>query len=92
MDITHDTNGHRFTARLDGGEAELAYMERGQVLDLIHTFVPPGARGEGIGEALVEHAFAYAEENGYRIQPSCPFVRAWLQDHPDRNRLVVGSE
>ena len=92
MEITHDENGDRFVSRLDDGEAELAYMERGKVLDVMHTFVPPSARGQGIGEALVEHAFAYAEQNGYRIQPSCPFVRAWLQDNSDWQRLVADRE
>ena len=90
MEITHDTDGNRFVSRLDGGEAELAYMERdGKVLDLIHTYVPAAARGEGIGESLVEHAFDFAEENGYRVIPSCPFVRAWLQEHPERQSVVA---
>lgn len=90
MEIRHETEQSRFAASVEGGEAELAYMERdGKVLDLVHTYVPDPARERGVGEALVEHALRFADENGYRVQPSCPFVRAWLAENPEWRRVVV---
>jgi uncharacterized protein len=84
--VEHDAAKDRFVARVGSGEAELTYVERdGRVLDLTHTFVPPEGRGQGIGEDLVEFAFAYARENDYRIKATCPYVRNWLEDHPEKH-------
>jgi predicted GNAT family acetyltransferase len=87
--VEHEGAGKRFVARMAAGEAELTYEERGgRVLDLIHTFVPPEARGQGVGEELVEFAFDYARNNDYRVKASCPFVRNWLEDHPQQHDLL----
>lgn len=90
MKIEQDRSENRFVAHLEHGDAALGYAEaEGQVLNLDHTFVPPEHRGEGIARQLVEHAFAYAEENGWRIRPNCPYVRTWLERNPGRRSLVV---
>jgi uncharacterized protein len=90
--VEHEPEKERFVSRLGSGEAELAYLEReGRVLDLVHTFVPPDGRGKGVGDALVEHAFAYAREHGYRVRPSCPFVRNWVEDHPEQSDVVAAA-
>ena len=88
-EVEHEGAKHRFVARLDSGEAELEYRERdGRVLDLVHTYVPSEARGQGVGEALVEFAFEYARANDYRVKASCHFVRNWLEDHPERHEQL----
>ena len=82
--VEHEAEQDRFVVRMDSGEAELSYRESaGRVLDLVHTFVPPEGRGQGIGDALVRQAIEYAKANDYRLRPSCPFVRNWLEDHPE---------
>ena len=87
--VEHEAGGKRFVARTGSGEAELTYKERdGRVLDLVHTFVPPEARGQGVGEELVESAFDYARKNDYRVKASCPFVRSWLEEHPEQHDLL----
>ena len=89
MRVEHDTTRHRFSIALPDGEAELSYVDEGKVLDLVHTFVPPGHRGEGIGEALVEEALAHARSNGLQVRPSCPYVRSWLEEHPEAGEGIV---
>ena len=87
--VEHEGGKQRFVARMETGEAELTYQEiDGRVLDLVHTFVPPEARGQGKGEELVRFAFDYARENDFRIRASCPFVRNWLEDHPEQHDLL----
>jgi predicted GNAT family acetyltransferase len=89
-EVRHDRGAGRFSIRLPEGEAELTYEEpRRGVLDLQHTFVPDDARGEGIGEALVEAAIAYARETGARIIPTCPFVRTWRRRHREHGELIA---
>jgi predicted GNAT family acetyltransferase len=87
--IEHDAARNRFVSQLSGGEAYLAYSKAGDgTLDLQHTIVPEAERGRGVGESLVRAAVDHARSEGVRIIPSCPFVQAWLDDHPEGNDVV----
>ena len=89
--VSHDAAQHRFTARTDDGEAVLAYGTAGEgVLDLQHTVVPPGARGEGVGDALVRAAVAHARAEKLQLIPTCPFVEAWMRRHPQERDVFTG--
>ncbi|CAA9301961.1 MAG: hypothetical protein AVDCRST_MAG40-416 [uncultured Gemmatimonadaceae bacterium] len=88
--IEHRAPDRRFVARLDAGEAYLAYEPVGErTLDLQHTVVPESARGAGVGEALVRAALDHARAHDQRVIPSCPFVAAWLEKHPEDQSLVA---
>lgn len=83
MDIEHDPAGHRFVARCEAGLAVLEYdLLPDGILDVYHTYVPPGGRGRGVAAQLVQAAVDHARVAGYRIRPSCSYVAAWLRDHP----------
>ncbi|HXE58992.1 MAG TPA: GNAT family N-acetyltransferase [Gemmatimonadales bacterium] len=88
--IEHDVGEGRFYTRLPAGEALLAYrpVEAG-VLDYYLTFVPAEARGRGIADALVREAVSYARTNGFRIVPSCWYVRVWFDRHPKERDLLA---
>ncbi len=89
MDVQRNESRHRFEVETDDGMAVLEYAEpRPGVLDLQHTGVPRGARGEGVGDALVKSALEYARDHGERIIPSCPFVASWIGRHPEYRELV----
>ncbi len=89
MDVQHDPSRHRFFLEVAGGTAELSYrpLDRG-TLELLHTGVPEAAAGQGIGGKLANAAFAWARQNGVKLVPTCPFVRKWLERHPDEQDLV----
>lgn len=88
--IQHDMEANRFVMKTDHGEATLDYQRADQdTLDYRSTFVPEEDRGHGVGEALVLHAVDWAEETGFRVLPTCPFVRRVLQEHPERARVVA---
>ena len=91
--VEHDAGARRFVAHLAEGDAYLAYEPRGHdTLDLQHTVVPEEARGRGVGESLVRAAIDHARRHNARIIPSCPFVDAYLADHPDaRDLIAVGG-
>jgi len=92
MKVEHeqqDMHGGRFVVRFGDDEAELVYTRVGpKLIDMQHTYVPESARGHGVAEELAKAAFAYAREQGYRVVPTCPFVREWLRSHPDEAKLV----
>jgi predicted GNAT family acetyltransferase len=90
MDVTNDTEHHRFLVRLPGGEGELIYRQIApHTLELIHTRVDPALRGHGVAEVLAVTAIAYAREHGLHIVPTCAYVQRWLDKHPEHKDLVV---
>jgi predicted GNAT family acetyltransferase len=90
VDVRHDPEQHRFTVVVPDGTAELTYEKPApDRLDLVHTFVPPGARGDGIAEALVRAALDVARASSARVVPSCPYVRAYFRRHPEDSSLLA---
>lgn len=90
LTIRHDERGRRFYAAVDGDEAYLRYRPAGAGrLDYVSTWVPQRHRGHGIGTRIVQHALDDAREQGYRVLPSCPFVRWVLEQHPEHHSLSV---
>lgn len=90
--VQHDPAQQRFYAvLLDRSEAELCYRQEGTVLDFYHTGVPEAFRTEGVAEQIVLAGFRYAEQQGYRVIPSCPYVsRGFLKRHREFEKLVAG--
>jgi predicted GNAT family acetyltransferase len=80
--VTNNRAAGRFELAVDGEVAVLNYERRGDALVFVHTEVPPASRGRGLGEALVKAALEAARQEGVRVVPVCPFVRAYLQRHP----------
>jgi predicted GNAT family acetyltransferase len=85
--IGHDADGARFTARVEGQEAELDYRLEGEVLTILHTGVPPAIEGRGIAGALVQAAFDHARAQGMKVRTACAYSQAWLGKHPEYEAL-----
>jgi len=87
LDVHHDRAQRKFYALLDGHEAKIEYAESwtdaGCVLDLRHTFVDPALRGRGVAQALAARTLAMARQEGVKIIPTCPFLKSFLQKHPE---------
>jgi predicted GNAT family acetyltransferase len=88
LDIHHDATAMRFHADVDSGEAECVYRLAGGLMNIVHTEVPPQAEGRGIAAALVRAALAYARAMGWRVRPSCSYVRSYMRRHLDTQDLV----
>jgi uncharacterized protein len=87
--VQHRKSGKRFTAYTGSGLAYISYERPDeQTIDLQHTVVPEADRGRGVGASLVEAAIRHARENGLRVIPTCPFVKAWLEKHPQHQDSV----
>lgn len=88
LTIRHEPDARRFAADVGGKTAYITYRELdARLLDLAHTYVPREARGGGIASQLTVHALEYARERGYRVVPSCPFVAAYIERHPEYREL-----
>jgi predicted GNAT family acetyltransferase len=74
----------------DGGAvlAVISYLDRPGARVLVHTEVDPAHEGEGLGSRLVDATLADIRSRGLELVPLCPFVRAYLRDHPEHRDLV----
>ena len=79
----------RFELHADGEMSVLTYRISGDRIRLIHTEVPRALRGRGYADMLARAALESAARNHLRVVPLCPFVRAFLERHPEYNSLVV---
>jgi predicted GNAT family acetyltransferase len=73
---------HRFEQRIDGHLAFAAFERFPGGIRYPHTEVPKALEGRGIGGALVRHILDYAADNGLKVEPSCSFVKAYIDRHP----------
>lgn len=90
--VTNNEQQSRYELEVDGGTAVLQYMERDGALYLTHTEVPPELEGQGIGGRIVKHALDDARGRGMKVAPWCPFVRAYVDRHPEYKELVLEGE
>lgn len=83
MTITHDEATTRFEATTEHGTAVADYQRDGSTVTFTHTLVPKGARGQGVGSALIGHALAWAAREDLTVVAQCPFVAAYIEAHPE---------
>jgi len=90
LDVQHDETAGKYYALIDGREAVCEYRPAGdKTLNFWHTYVPPELRGRGVADDLVRHALDDVLERGLRVIPSCWFVRAYIDRHPEYQALLA---
>ena len=73
----------RFELHLGDQFAFIDYIiNKKGVIFLTHTEVPESLEGRGMGSAIVSKALDYIRKEGMLMVPLCPFVAAYLKDHP----------
>ncbi len=79
----------RFEIEVDGALVGFTqYRRRPGTIAFVHTEIDPGHEGEGLGGILVSAALVEARREGARVLPFCPFVRSYIERHPDYLDLV----
>ena len=92
IDVVHQLAAHRFVMQLPEGEAFLSYAQHGQCLNFLHTYVPEAARSRGVAEQVVLAGFQYAQANGFKVIPTCPYVsHAFIRRHSEFQSLITSS-
>jgi predicted GNAT family acetyltransferase len=91
-DVSVRDNGDesRFEAYVDGQLAGFsAYELSDGLITFTHTEVDDAFEGHGVGSTLVRHALDQVRADGeLRVRPLCPFVRSWIEEHPDYQDLL----
>jgi len=87
--VTDVPDDHRYEIRLDGELAGFAvYHRRGGRAYFVHTEIAPAFEGKGLGSALAKGALEAERALGEPIVPLCPFVRSYIDRHPEYGELV----
>jgi len=93
LDVRDAPRASRYEARSGDALAGFSQYERSDdgepVFVFTHTEVDPAFEGQGVGGTLVRGALDDVRRRGARIVAACPFVRAWVERHPDYQDLVV---
>ncbi|MFC6878818.1 MULTISPECIES: GNAT family N-acetyltransferase [Actinomadura] len=89
-EITDNPQADRYEIRVDGRQAGFAeYRTRPGEIVFTHTEVDPAFEGQGVGSALARGALDDVRAKGSRAVPLCPFIKSWIDRHPDYQDLVA---
>ncbi|WP_153504618.1 GNAT family N-acetyltransferase [Cumulibacter manganitolerans] len=90
IDVRKNAELHRYEAVADGdtvaGFAE--YKENGDTVTFTHTEVDDAFGGEGVGGQLAKVALDQSRSDGKRVVPLCPFIKGYIEKHPEYADLV----
>jgi predicted GNAT family acetyltransferase len=87
-EVANNSEKHRFELAVDGHIAASYYEIANGVITFIHTEVPPELGGKGIGSRLIRGALDQVRADGLKVIPQCPFVKAFIDKHPDYQDLL----
>lgn len=86
--VTNNEDEGQFEAEVHGATAVAEYARAGDRITFTHTEVPEAYRGQGIGEKLVRTTLEEARAEDLTVRPLCPFVKSYIQSHPEFQDLV----
>ena len=81
--VRDNTARTRFELDADGHVAFSNYRRTDGILSILHTEVPRELEGRGIGSALIRGVLDSARAQGLKVNPVCPFARAYIERHPE---------
>lgn len=89
-EVVNNQAQHRYELVVEGHLAATYYKVADGVITFIHTEVPPELGGKGVGSALVKGALDQVRAEGLKVIPQCPFVKAYIDKHPEYADLLKG--
>jgi len=90
LEVVHNSAENRFEVRVNDDIAMVEYMLHGNNITFTHTEVPPAFEGKGVGSKLAKTALDYARDHEMKVNPLCPFVKQYIERHPEYKPLTWG--
>ena len=88
-EVRNNEAEHRYELEVDGDLAIAEYRLRPGRISFTHTGVPAALEGRGIGTRLVRAALDDARAKGLKVVPICPFVKHYIDKHPEVQDLLA---
>lgn len=89
--VSRNDERSRFEIRTEDGRLAgfAEYVARPGVVEFTHTVVRDEFEGQGIGSKLARAALDAVRADGDDVVPTCPFIKSWIEKHPDYQDLVA---
>jgi predicted GNAT family acetyltransferase len=89
VEVADNPDKARFEILADGELAGFVqYHLRGNEIAFTHTETDDRFRGHGLASQLARAALDSARARQLAVLPYCPFVRGWMEEHPEYADLV----
>ena len=93
IELDDNRNQMRYELLVDGELGSfIQYRWRDGVIEFVHTETEPGFTGQGLAGQLVRAALNDVRQRGLQMRPYCPFVRSYMERHPDYQDLVPAAD
>jgi predicted GNAT family acetyltransferase len=86
--VSNNPAQQRYELAVDGHFAASYYEIADGVITFVHTEVPPELGGKGIGSKLIKGALDQVRAEGLKVIAQCPFVKAYIEKHPEYTDLL----
>ena len=91
--IKDNADKHRVEVWVDDQLAGFVeYHDHATTRAFLHTEIDPGFEGRGLASELIKDVLDEARSNGRQVLPYCPFVRSYIERHPEYVDLVAADK
>jgi predicted GNAT family acetyltransferase len=91
--VVDNAQSGQFEILVDGLVAGFAeYQRNGSTVVFTHTEIDLQFEGQGLGSILAAAALDAARRQGLSVLPFCPFIRGYIERHPDYLDLVPADQ
>lgn len=92
FEVVLNEEARQFELVVDKHKAKVTYVMLSPTsIIFTHTMVPFSLKGQGIASYLAKYVLDYARENNLNVIPQCPFIRSYIERHPEYDDLVMKS-
>ena len=88
VEVVNNPAERRFEAKVGDYLARIDYIPDEKHIIFTRTLVPEAIEGQGVASKMVRTALSYAQDNGLKVIPQCPFVAGYIEIHPKYQSLV----
>jgi len=87
--VVDDPEAGRFQILVGDDVAGFAeYHRTSSATSFTHTVIDPAFEGQGLGSELARGALDATRAAGREVLPFCPFIRGYIEHHPEYLDLV----
>lgn len=91
MQVIDNKEERRFEAMIEGHQAIIEYTILPNVLSLNHIEVDKALEGRGVAGEMTEKVLLEIELRGLQVIPVCPFIKKYIQTHPEWESIVAAN-